>query len=189
MDRLSLLRKLCSAGLLLVSSVMPVFASAASKQIDQLIIHYHSDVQARMSKSGQATDPQFMAGIAERYVADATGLQVSYKRAMAAKSGAHVLRLPYAMDVEQARMYASQLVQNQPDIDYAEPDYRRYPMSTVPNDEKLNQQWHLMSPAEFAGAANVFNAWDLTKGSADIVVAVLDSGTTNHVDLRPNLVG
>ncbi len=188
MRKLSSLNTLCVAGLCAISSVLPVSVSAGG-QIDQLIIRYHDDVQARMAKSSKASDPQFMARMAEHYVAKATGLQVSYKRAMSAKTGAHVLRLPYAMDVEQARMYAGQLMENQPDIDYAEPDYRRYPMRTMPNDPQVNRQWHLMSPADFAGAANVVNAWDLTKGSADIVVAVLDEGMTNHVDLQSNLVG
>lgn len=189
MDMLNSLKAWCVTVLLVTVSVVAIPAGAGTEQIDQLIIHYHDDARARMSKSGLPADPQLMARTAERYVSEATGLQVRYKRAMATKTGAHVVRLPYAMDVEQARMYAGQLVANQPDIDYAEPDYRRYPLSTVPNDLQLNKQWHLMSPAEFAGAANVFNAWDLTKGSADIVVAVLDTGITNHEDLRPNLVG
>jgi len=189
MSRVRIFKNLCATGLFLVGSAMVFSVStviAASEQIDQLIIHYHSDVQARMSKSA---DLQFMARTAERYVIEATGLQVSYKRSMAAETGAHVLRLPYAMDVEQAQLYASQLVRNQPGIDYAEPDYRRYPLSTTPNDTQLSEQWHLKSPEDFAGAVNVFNAWDITKGSADIVVAVLDDGITNHVDLRENLVG
>nr|CAA6830334.1 MAG: Unknown protein [uncultured Thiotrichaceae bacterium] len=186
MNRSRTFKILYVTGLLVAGSVSALSAHAAGEQIDQLIIHYHHDVQARMNRS---TDPQLMARTAEKNVTEATGLQVSYKRSMAKITGAHVLRLPYAMDVEQAKMYASQLVQNEPDIDYAEPDYRRYLFSTTPNDEKLGGQWHLKSPDEFAGAANVFNAWDITKGSADIVVAILDAGITNHIDLQPNLVG
>ncbi|MEZ5537445.1 MAG: S8 family serine peptidase [Thiolinea sp.] len=161
-------------------------AARTDNLIDQLIIHYQPDAQTRLARS---SDPEFMARLTEQTVTAATGLQVSYKRAMSAKIAAHVLRLPYAMSVDEAERYARQLVQQQPDIDYAEPDYRRYPQSTIPNDTNFNQQWHLMSPAEYAGASNVVNAWDLSKGSTDIVVAVLDSGGLDHPDLLPNLVG
>lgn len=178
--------KLWFAGLLLVCLLPAIWAgTAAADEVDQLIIRYQHDVRARMSTA----DPQLMARMAERSVTEATGLQVSYRRAMAAKTSAHVLRLPYVMSVEQAQLYAQQIMQQQPEIEYAEPDYWRYALRTVPDDLVFNQQWYLLAPADFPGAANVVNAWDLSKGSADIVVAVLDSGVTDHLDLRANLVG
>lgn len=169
-------------GLLL--SVLMTGSAHAGALIDQLIIRYQHDVQARMT----GAEPEVMARMVEQTVSLATGLQAKYKRSLAAKTGAHVLRLPYAMTVQQAEAYAQQVMQL-PEIDYAEPDYWRYPLRETPDDPQFNRQWHLMSPEDFAGATNVVNAWDLTKGSRDIVVAVLDEGITNHADLRPNLVG
>lgn len=45
------------------------------------------------------------------------------------------------------------------------------------NDEFLNKQWYLQ-------VINAFNAWNVTRGSSNIKVAVLDSGTDwEHYDL------
>lgn len=51
----------------------------------------------------------------------------------------------------------------------------------VPNDPYISKQWYL-------DESNVYNAWDITKGSRDIIVAVIDSGVDyNHVDLKDNI--
>lgn len=51
----------------------------------------------------------------------------------------------------------------------------------VPNDPYISKQWYL-------DAADVYNAWDITKGSSDIIVAVIDSGVDyDHVDLKDNI--
>ncbi len=47
----------------------------------------------------------------------------------------------------------------------------------IPNDTDLNSQWHLP-------VINAYKAWDITTGSANIIVAILDSGTDwMHPDL------
>ena len=49
------------------------------------------------------------------------------------------------------------------------------------NDPYLDKQWYLDS-------ANVYNAWDLSAGSSDVIVAVIDSGVDiNHPDLKDNI--
>ena len=51
----------------------------------------------------------------------------------------------------------------------------------VPNDPLILKQWYLEK-------ANVYNAWDITKGSSDIIVAVIDSGVDiDHPDLIDNI--
>src|SRR5262245_43550888 len=51
------------------------------------------------------------------------------------------------------------------------------PSSAIPNDPMFNQQWYLRK----IGATN---AWAITTGSTNVVVAVLDSGVNyNHEDL------
>jgi len=51
-------------------------------------------------------------------------------------------------------------------------------------------QWYLRAPTElFRSAINAEAAWDRTQGSADIVVAVLDTGVRfDHVDLQGRLL-
>ncbi len=64
----------------------------------------------------------------------------------------------------------------QPDVAFAEPNYYVKPLA-VPNDPMYNMQWHY--PLVHLPAA-----WDLTTGSADVIVAVVDSGVLlNHPDM------
>ncbi len=66
------------------------------------------------------------------------------------------------------------------------------------NDPDINRQWNYLntgenpligSPAGVAGAdINLFPAWEITAGTPDIVVAILDTGLElTHPDLMPNL--
>lgn len=54
------------------------------------------------------------------------------------------------------------------------------PLDTNPNSDK-NGSWYLDS-------SNVYSAWDLSSGSSDVIVAVIDSGVDiNHPDLKDNI--
>jgi hypothetical protein len=84
-----------------------------------------------------------------------------------------------------------QLNQQNLPIEYAEPDPLRYATS-VPNDPKFAMQWALHNTAQTGGAndadVDAPEAWDVTRGSSSIVVAVLDSGMDlTHPDLVDNL--
>ncbi len=81
-----------------------------------------------------------------------------------------------------------------PSVEYAEPNYLRYPKNTVPNDLYFNpQQWALNNTGTFAGGTagadiKMPQAWDFARGSRDIIVAVIDSGVDlNHPDLVNNI--
>jgi serine protease len=66
---------------------------------------------------------------------------------------------------------ASEDLQRQPEVLYAQPNYVR-PLKSIPNDPNYFQQWHL-------DALNLPRAWDINPGGRDdVVVAVLDSGLT-----------
>lgn len=57
-----------------------------------------------------------------------------------------------------------------------------------PNDRFYGNQWSMLNPATEPGGINAEQAWQLTTGSQDVVVAVLDTGMDmTHPDLRPNL--
>ncbi len=81
-----------------------------------------------------------------------------------------------------------------PNVEYAEPNYVRYPKNTVPNDPYFNpQQWALQNTGTFAAGTagadiKMPQAWDFTQGSRNIVVAVIDSGVdVSHPDLVNNI--
>jgi hypothetical protein len=55
----------------------------------------------------------------------------------------------------------------------------------IPNDEEINEQWYL-EKIEVFGTGDAYGAWDLTTGSEDIIVAVLDAGLQwDHEDIGP----
>ena len=65
-----------------------------------------------------------------------------------------------------------------------EPDVRMEAFAT-PNDSRYDEQWHYF---ESTGGLNLPNAWDISEG-AGTVVAVLDTGITDHTDLNANVIG
>lgn len=72
-----------------------------------------------------------------------------------------------------------------PRVLYAEPDYLSR-ISAVPNDPMFGQLWALSNPS--GPDIDAPSAWDVTTGSADVVVAVLDTGVAyGHPDLRDNM--
>lgn len=74
-------------------------------------------------------------------------------------------------------------------VEFAEPNYLFRASEIVPNDPFFPQMWGLLNttlegPNVDIGAVR---AWDITTGSEDVVVAVLDTGVDfSHPDLAPN---
>jgi subtilisin family serine protease/subtilisin-like proprotein convertase family protein len=77
-------------------------------------------------------------------------------------------------------------------VEYAEPNLVRQlqRFAFIPADELFPQQWHLHAPedgAELVAGADIFasDAWDMTRGSRDIVICVADDGfDLNHPDFQ-----
>ncbi len=68
----------------------------------------------------------------------------------------------------------------------------REPDAELPNDPMFAEQWALNNLGQDGGKKradlDALNAWATTKGSDEVVVAVLDSGVDfTHVDLRENM--
>ena len=77
-----------------------------------------------------------------------------------------------------------------PEVDYAEPNLvNRFDKTASPTDSHFYYQWHLKSRpgVELVAGADVDaeGAWKITKGTRDIIVAVIDDGfDLTHPDLR-----
>src|SRR5438128_7703050 len=79
-----------------------------------------------------------------------------------------------------------------PDIEYAEPNFLIEPASIVPSDPRFFDQWGLKNygflidgnSATPGADTHVTDAWEITKGSRDVIVAVTDTGVDiTHPDL------
>ena len=82
-----------------------------------------------------------------------------------------------------------------PAIEYAEPNYI-HQLAAIPNDTKFSSLWGLHNTGqnvnETVGVADVDidapEAWDITTGSSNVIIAVIDSGIAyDHPDLAANM--
>jgi serine protease len=109
------------------------------------------------------------------------GTNLSLFRAMS--GDAHVFKLPQSMSVEEVTAIAESLSRDS-DILYAEPDSIMKP-ALAPNDTRYSEQWHYFETY----GANLPAAWDITTGSTDSVVAVIDTGILgSHEDIAGRTV-
>lgn len=138
-------------------------------------------VKLRDPQAGRA---QVLGGDRLSALNAAAGVALTHFRPMS--GDAHVLKLPQRMTVAEAQAIADRLSAD-PSVEYAEPDRRMFPM-LAPNDTLYSQQWHYHASATELGGANLPGAWDITTGSASVVVAVVDTGIRPHADLAGRTV-
>lgn len=72
-------------------------------------------------------------------------------------------------------------------VAYVVPDRILRP-NTIPNDPLFATQNNLASPTLVPGGINAAAAWSITQGSTSIVVAVVDTGYTDHPDLSGKIL-
>ncbi len=145
---------------------------------DRLIVKLRDGAAAR----ARGLDQQRMDGLSAR-------ARVSLRQVRAMSGGAQVLGLPARVAEADAEAIAQRL-RDDPNVEYAEPD-RRVRAQLVPNDPSYTLQWHYQSylpPDSENGGVNLPAAWDLTTGSPDVVVAVIDTGMRPHADLDGDIL-
>lgn len=97
--------------------------------------------------------------------------------------GAHVVALDHPVSLSEANDIARSLAGDS-DVEYVEPD-RRLKALFVPNDAFITSELYL---ADDAFDISAFSAWDITTGSANTVVAVVDTGSGTHQGLAGRFV-
>ena len=138
---------------------------------DQIIIKYKSDMKV----------PNFGTQVIQmERLSDSAGIMLEYVREMSDEE--HVLRLPERLPLKQVQAIADHLMAL-PEVEYAEPDYILY-HTLIPSDPQYSNQWQYH---EIWGI-DLPAAWDITTGSSSVVVAVVDTGITDHADLRGRTV-
>ena len=102
-------------------------------------------------------------------------------------AGVELVKLPRGLSVKEAIDF----YQRSPEVLYAEPNYIVRTTNT-PDDTRFGEQWGLHNIGQSGGTPNAdidaVAAWDITTGSSDVIVAVIDSGVDyNHLDLSANM--
>lgn len=86
-------------------------------------------------------------------------------------------------------------IKKSPDVEYVQPNYKLEGYG-LPVDPMFKEQWALQNTGQVIDVQegrvgvdiNAIKAWDVTKGSASVVVGVLDTGIDiNHEDLKNNI--
>ncbi|MCX7670389.1 MAG: peptidase, partial [Anaerolineae bacterium] len=142
----------------------------------QIIVKY------RPSAALQGADGPAGAAQLQR-LSEVAGIPLTYFRPMS--GDAHVLRLPERLPLAEVEALASRLAAL-PEVAYAEADAIMRPALT-PNDPRYGEQWHYLPPTSGNYGINAPAAWDITTGAASVIVAVVDTGITNHADLNLSL--
>ena len=103
--------------------------------------------------------------------------------------GPYLISLPNEISPEQAISKAS----SDNRVEYVEPNYPIYAADTIPNDPFFEFMWQLKNTPlnQYVGKRGAdigaVRAWDITTGSSDVVVAILDTGVElTHPDLAAN---
>ncbi|MBK7998162.1 MAG: hypothetical protein IPK15_05380 [Verrucomicrobia bacterium] len=82
------------------------------------------------------------------------------------------LRLPPRLTIDEC----VRRLEAHPLIDYAEPDWIGAAATTIPADPNFADQWYHQNSTKPSASIQTPLAWDITRGSANVLVAVIDSG-------------
>jgi len=116
----------------------------------------------------------------------ATGSSVA--KAFSLVDNLRLVKLAPGVDVKRALQHYRQ----HPDVLYAEPNWIVEAVETIPNDTSFGDLWGLKNIGQSGGTVDAdidaTNAWDIQKGSGDVVVTVIDTGVDyTHLDLAANM--
>lgn len=141
---------------------------------DRFIVKYREGTPERANVANVRAAANRVARVGGRAVA------LGHLRRMAV--GADVLRTDRRLDRAEAEALMRQIAAD-PAVEYVEVDKLNHPVFT-PNDTRFSEQFGFGTGA---GGTYATQAWDVTNGSG-AVVAVLDTGITNHSDLNANIL-
>ena len=129
------------------------------------------------------------ATLGARMKVDAMPVGVDVASTQAISRSTDVLIFDELISAEAARGIARAL-EARPDVIWAEPDLRvQTAAASFPNDPyfpEMNDMWNGGGSSDFSIKAPL--AWGSQKGSPNVVVAVIDTGITQHPDLDANVV-
>lgn len=161
----------------LTHAVMPASGYVSAQgEAAGVIVKLRNDSTPKVIADAGGQPPLSAQMVAQMQVVAAADL--SYKRT--ASLGTHVLNFPNTLSLNEAQAIADRLM-TMAEVEYATPNLIIKPM-LLPNDPRFldGSQWSLNQPQT---GANLPTAWDTTTGNNTVVIAVLDTGYTNHSEL------
>lgn len=137
--------------------------------------------QRAMNAAAERARPQMGARIAG--LRGTAALRIASLRTTA--TGRRIVRASQRLDRTQAEALM-RAIASDPNVESVSVDRLMRP-TAMPNDPMLatHQMWHYGTGT---GGARVTSAWNAGATGAGVVVAVLDTGATHHVDLEQNLL-
>jgi hypothetical protein len=129
-------------------------------------------------------DPSFFRSFEKEYVEDLTEVTVDPKDSLIDWEKFHqILMIKLPQDSKENVLDVIQQLEKTEGVLYAGPNYFWYP-GAVPDDTYYGSQWGLGGPQGIKAP----DAWDITLGSNDVRVGIIDTGIAPHPDLNANLV-
>jgi serine protease len=135
-----------------------------------LIVHYRDP-----AKRAAAAKNERLAAADIAKMSSVVGAKITAHRAMSGESYAAALEVP--TDLLGGEQLAQRLAMD-PEVEWVDLNVAHY-AQLVPNDQFFTLQWNLTSAVAGIRAPQ---AWDITTGSSNIVVGVVDTGYVPHPD-------
>ncbi|MFD0739915.1 S8 family serine peptidase [Lysobacter koreensis] len=178
------LHALAAATAVALSSFVAAPALAGKAELSGLEsagTHDRFIVKYRDGSAERADVAKASAGLGRAAAGARTGMKMAHLRRMS--SGADVVKADRKLDRAEAQSLMLQLAAD-PNVEYVEVDQLMKAVMT-PNDTFYSsEQWHYFNAT---GGMKANEAWDVTSGVGS-VVAVIDTGITNHTDLNANIL-
>jgi len=144
----------------------------------RFIVKYKDGNSQVVTPTALATSLKAAAAAVPAAQGRALGLQKLRQLAI----GPTVVKADRPLDAAESELLMRRLAAD-PNVEYVEVDQLMRP-TLVPNDARLSEQWGFGTSN---ASINVRPAWDKATGSG-VVVAVIDTGITNHPDLNANIL-
>ena len=181
---------------LLISALYSCGDTSLSGNATSVGAGLNADIQGETSTRGRLNRAEYVAGeilVKFRPETDAATMEgvngaINATRIrQLGRVGVQHIKLSVGMPVEEA----VSRYKEDPNVVYAEPNYILR-ASVIPNDPDFVNLWGLNNTGQTGGTADADldapEAWDLSTGSSNVVIAVIDTGVArNHPELVNNI--
>lgn len=166
------------AALVALGSIVFLQSQPLAAQEDEAVEPQRVIVKWRASGSFGAQSPELVAAVDN--AAALIGIAVKSQRVLA--TGGELLEIDSSLAKTDLERFTRE-IEKSGRAEYIHEDSTSL-LEWAPNDPRYNEQWHYF---ENTASIRAPGAWNVANGNR-IVVAVIDSGFTDHPDLLPNIL-